>query len=256
MFQEERRQKIIEILNRQNAVSVKELSKIFGITDDTVRADLDSLEEQGVLKRVHGGAMPVRSVAPPVNVGNIQKAAAKRKIAQAALKLIRDGEMIFLDVSAGNLAVAELLLQSAVRYNITVATNMIDVLAMLAKEKNMKLIFVGGALNKHRNGFCGSLTLDFIERLKPDIAFVGAVGADINADSVSSYDIEDGLTKAGIIRISKKAYVLADSDKLGGSGNYNYAKLSSLSGLITDQTPSAEFMRQAKKIPSFEVIVP
>ena len=74
------------------------------------------------------------------------------------------------------------------------------------------------------------MTLDFISRLKPDIAFVGAVGVDVKENSVSTYDIDDGINKAAIIRHSKKAYVVAEARKLSTDGNYNYTTLDTLSG--------------------------
>ena len=97
--------------------------------------------------------------------------------------------------------------------------------------------------------------MDFISRLKPDVAFVGAVGVDVCENSVSTYDIEDGINKAAIIRVSKRAYVVAEARKLSSDGNYNYATLDTLSGLITDSLP-AENIRQAAADYGVEIIVP
>lgn len=82
----------------------------------------------------------------------------------------------------------------------TVVTNMIDILVVLARNPKIRLVFAGGKINKSRDGFWGGMTLDFISRLKPDIAFVGAVGVDVKENSVSTYDIEDGINKAAIVR--------------------------------------------------------
>ena len=99
------------------------------------------------------------------------------------------------------------------------------------------------------------MTIDFISRLKPDIAFVGAVGVDVEENSVSTYDIEDGTNKAAIIRVSKRAYVVAESKKLSSDGNYNYATLDTLSGLITDALPNEKVRRAASEY-GVEIIVP
>ena len=105
------------------------------------------------------------------------------------------------------------------------------------------------------NGFWGGMTMDFISRLKPDIAFVGAIGVDAMENSVSTYDIEDGINKAQIIRVSKRAYVVAEARKLSTDGNYNYATLDTLSGLITDSMPSEKVCEALARY-GVELIVP
>ena len=95
------------------------------------------------------------------------------------------------------------------------------------------------------------MTLDFISRLKPDIAFVGAVGVDVKENSVSTYDIDDGINKAAIIRHSKKAYVVAEARKLSTDGT----TLDTLSGLITDSEPAAD-IRAAADSYGVEIILP
>ena len=99
------------------------------------------------------------------------------------------------------------------------------------------------------------MTLDLISRLKPDIAFVGAVGIDVKENSVSTYDIEDGINKAAIIRVSKRAYVVAEARKLSSDGNYNYVTLDTLSGLITDSRPAADICQAAEDY-GVDIILP
>ena len=161
--------------------------------------------------------------------------------------------MVFLDISTSNLAIAELLVKE--QRELTVVTNMIDIMVILARSPKIRVVFAGGLINKSRDGFWGTMTIDFISRLKPDIAFVGAVGVDVEENSVSTYDIEDGTNKAAIIRVSKRAYVVAESKKLSSDGNYNYATLDTLSGLITDALPNEKVRRAASEY-GVEIIVP
>ena len=161
--------------------------------------------------------------------------------------------MVFLDISTSNLAVAELLEKD--QREITVVTNMIDILVILAHNPKIRLVYAGGKINKSRDGFWGGMTMDFISHLKPDIAFVGAVGVDVRENSVSTYDIEDGINKAAIIRASKKAYLVAEAKKLNKDGNYNYTTLDTLSGLITDSMPT-EDIRQAASDYGVQIIIP
>jgi len=255
MFLEERQESIMNMLMREGKVRVKELSELFRVTEDCIRKDLGALEKQGKLKRTYGGAVVLRENIHTMEVSKKRNTdiEAKRRIAQAAIKLIHEKDMVFLDISTSNLAIAELLAKD--QRELTVVTNMIDVLVVLARNPKIRLVFAGGKINKSRDGFWGGMTLDFISRLKPDIAFVGAVGVDVRENSVSTYDIEDGINKAAIIRASKRAYVVAEARKLSADGNYNYVTLDTLSGLITDSPPAEDIQRAAANY-GVEIILP
>jgi len=255
MFLEERQDSIMNMLNRDGKVRVHELSEKFNVTEDCIRKDLGALEKQGRLKRTYGGAVMLRENLHAMEVEKRRHSdvGAKRRIARAAVQLIREKDMVFLDISTSNLALAELLAKE--ERELTVVTNMIDVLVVLARNPKIRLIFAGGVINKSRDGFWGGMTLDFISRLKPDIAFVGAVGVDVCENSVSTYDIEDGINKAAIIRASKRAYVVAEAKKLSVDGNYNYVTLDTLSGLVTDSEPAEDICRAASNY-GVEIILP
>ena len=255
MFLEERQESILNMLNRDGKVRVKDLAEIFKVTEDCIRKDLGALEKQGKLKRTYGGAVMQRENLHMQEVSKHRDTdvEAKRQIAKAAVRLIHEKEMVFLDISTSNLAIAELLVKTDM--DITVVTNMIDILVILARNPKIRLIFAGGKINKSRDGFWGGMTLDFLSKLKPDIAFVGAVGVDVKENSVSTYDIEDGINKAAIVRVSKRAYVVAEARKLSSDGNYNYTTLDTLSGLITDSRPAEDICRAAADY-GVEIILP
>lgn len=255
MFLEERQEAIVNLLTRDGKVRVKDLSEMFKVTEDCIRKDLGALEKQGKLKRTYGGAVVRRENLHMLEVSKHRNTdvEAKRRIAQAAVKLIHEKDMVFLDISTSNLAIAELLVKTD--REMTVVTNMIDILVVLARNPKIRLVFAGGKINKSRDGFWGGMTLDFISRLKPDIAFVGAVGVDVKENSVSTYDIEDGINKAAIVRVSKRAYVVAEARKLSSDGNYNYTSLDTLSGLITDSKPAEDICEAADDY-GVEIILP
>ena len=255
MFLEERQEAILNLLSRDGKVRVKDLSEMFKVTEDCIRKDLGALEKQGKLKRTYGGAVVRRENLRMLEVSKHRNTdvEAKRRIAQAAVKLIHEKDMVFLDISTSNLAIAELLVKTD--REMTVVTNMIDILVVLARNPKIRLVFAGGKINKSRDGFWGGMTLDFISRLKPDIAFVGAVGVDVKENSVSTYDIEDGINKAAIVRVSKRAYVVAEARKLSSDGNYNYTSLDTLSGLITDSKPAEDICEAAEDY-GVEIILP
>ena len=255
MFLEERQEAILNLLSRDGKVRVKDLSEMFKVTEDCIRKDLGALEKQGKLKRTYGGAVVRRENLHMLEVSKHRNTdvEAKRRIAQAAVKLIHEKDMVFLDISTSNLAIAELLVKTD--REMTVVTNMIDILVVLARNPKIRLVFAGGKINKSRDGFWGGMTLDFISKLKPDIAFVGAVGVDVKENSVSTYDIEDGINKAAIVRVAKRAYVVAEARKLSNDGNYNYTSLDTLSGLITDSKPAEDICEAAEDY-GVEIILP
>lgn len=255
MFVEERQDKILEMLRKFGKVRVKDLSKQFSVTEDCIRKDMAALERQGLLKRTYGGAVRVKltdaTSSYDVLKPHVLDDGSKQAMAAKAVKLINDGEMVFLDISSVNVEIAKLLCQSD--KNLTVVTNMIDILKILAAVKQMRVIFIGGALNSNGTGFCDSMARDFISRLKPDIAFVGIVGINPQENSVSTYDIEDGINKAMIVKVSKKAYVLAEQTKFQPSGNYNYASLDSIDGIIVD-APLNERLQELLESAGLDVV--
>ena len=255
MFQSERHQKIIELIKTDGAVRLRDLRDIFGISDDSIRKDLDILEQKGLLERTYGGAVAKKDVLPMMEAAQnrSRNINAKRLIAQAAIKLIDEKDMVFLDVSTCNLAIAELLAKT--ERELTVATNMIDILSVVAKNPHIRVIFAGGIINKRRDGFWGPMTIEFISRLKPDVAFVGTVGVDMKKNSVATYDVEDGLCKSAIVKLSKRAYVVAEAKKLSDAGNYNYATFDALTGLVTDSEPPVAIKKAAAAVGA-EIILP
>ena len=167
MFLEERQESIMNMLYADGKVRVKDLSAKFKVTDDCIRKDLGALEKQGRLKRTYGGAVVIRENIHAMEISKHKSSDvdAKRRIAHAAVKLIHERDMVFLDISTSNLAIAELLAKD--QRELTIVTNMIDVLAVLARHPKIHLVFAGGKINKSRDGFWGGMTMDFISRLNP-----------------------------------------------------------------------------------------
>ena len=161
--------------------------------------------------------------------------------------------MIFLDISTINIALADLISKANTEYKIV--TNMIDVISILSINPKIDIICVGGRINKSRDGFCGGIAYEYVSRLKPDVAFIGSVGVNIKENSASTYNIDEGITKAKVIEVSKKAYIIAQKRKFSTDGNYNFTSLDSISGVITDSKPKPDICKAAEDI-GIEIIVP
>ena len=255
MFLEERQAKILEMLTANGKVLVKELAEIFGVTEDSIRKDLGTLEAEGKLRRTYGGAVPIQESLKmtEANRRRISDVEAKRKIAVEAVKMISPQDYIFLDNSTISIAIAEILAKSGKNYRIL--TSMIDVLVMLAVNPNIEIIFGGGQLNKSRDCFCDVLNLEFISRFHPDISFIGVVGVNFKKNSLSTNGIENGMYKAKILTLSKKNFIVAESRKLGIEGKFSFAGLENVSGLITETRPDKEIFQTAENL-NVEIIFP
>lgn len=247
MFVEERQNMISTILHKDGKVKVKELSEKFKVTEDCIRKDLSILDKQGVLKRVYGGAVKIRINSHNLDVKerkdkNIE---IKSEIALKAIKLIKDKDMIFLDISTTNIQLAKLLINT--KLNIVVVTNMIDVMLELTAASSIKVIFIGGSFNRGKDGFVGSMANSTISNFKFDIAFIGVVGLDLYDNSVSTYMVDDGITKREIINASSKKYMIIETEKFNMDGTYKYAQVEEFDGIITENKPKDNILNALKK---------
>lgn len=239
MLPEERQNEIVAQVNRDGSVLVKELSEKFGVTEDSIRKDLTILEKKGKLKKTYGGAIKVR-----VNMHDFYAArrrtkyiSEKKKIAEKAYELIEEGDMIFLDISTANVELAKLIIQS--QRNVTIVTNMIDIMLLFTIPMNVKLIFIGGIMSEGKDGFVGALTNREIEKYRFDKAYLGVVGVDLEKDSVTTYNVDDAITKSCIMEYSNKSYMMLETRKLETDGNYKYARVSDFTGGIIEKVPNS-----------------
>ncbi len=154
--------------------------------------------------------------------------------------------MIFLDISSINLELANLLVRK--NRNVTVVTNMIEIMKVLSIDSRVKLIFIGGKLNREKSGFTGAVTIEWLSKYQFDQAFIGAVGIDLMRESVTTYEIDDALTKTSAIKVSRKSYLVAESAKFSQQGNCRSAALSDFQGIITDSSIQAESIEKLKSL--------
>ncbi|SDY40499.1 DeoR/GlpR family DNA-binding transcription regulator [Eubacterium barkeri] len=250
MFAEERQNAIVELVNENGAVKVKDLSLQFHVTEDSIRKDLTRLEKKGLLKKRYGGAVKIRINPHDVTVHQRKEKhiVEKQRIAKNALHLIEDEYTIYLDISTANLELAKLLIHSDKK--VTVVTNMVDVMLTLAHSENIKVIFIGGTLNRSCDGFVGSLSEALIRQFRFDLSFMGVVGMDVYGNSVDTYVVEDGMTKKVALAASKKAYLMLECRKLEMDGTYKYAKVDDFVGVIMDEKPKKEY---EEKLLEFEL---
>lgn len=234
MLQQERHQLIMEQLALEGRVIVSELSEKFAVTPDCIRKDLAILEKEGALKRVRGGAIIKRDNPHHIQVHQRQTLFLEEKkvIAQKAFALLSGKETIFLDISTINIELAKLIIERDLP--VTIVTNMLDIMTLLMEEGHTQATFIGGTMNKAYHGMVGAFAIKQIEQFHFDYAFLGTVGVNLTNRQIYTYDVDDGLTKEAVLKHAFNRYLVMESAKFNQDGNFCFASLDDLTGLISE----------------------
>lgn len=241
MLKSKRKQLILEKVTKDKFVSLEYLVKALDTSESTVRRDLDELESERKLRRVHGGAESLHFLQEEESnqeksIKNIQE---KTRIAQKAASLIQEYDVIFIDAGTTN----ELLVNELHDPSVTVVTNSIHHATKLV-ERNIPTVIIGGVVKRSTDASIGGVALNQIGQLNFDKAFIGMNG--IDDGFFTTPDMEEGAVKRAILENAKRTYVLADASKLGQT---SFAKVAPISRarLITNQTESEVIQKIKEK---------
>lgn len=224
----ERKRLIMEKIVLDDYVVLEDLVDLLETSESTVRRDLDELESEGKLHRVHGGAEKIHTLQdePDIRQKSIKNIQAKKALVQKAAELVQDGDVIFLDAGS----TTELLIPLLNQEGLTVVTNAIHHAAKLV-DKNIKTLIIGGFIKNTTDASVGQIAVEQVRRLNFDKAFLGMNGVD--AEHITTPEMEEAVVKRSIISSAKKAYILTDSSKLGQVSFINVASLSDVT-IITN----------------------
>ena len=241
MLKSKRKQLILEKVTKDKFVSLEYLVQALNTSESTVRRDLDELESERKLRRVHGGAESLHLLQEEESnqeksIKNIQE---KTRIAQKAASLIQEYDVIFIDAGTTN----ELLVNELHDPSVTVVTNSIHHATKLV-ERNISTVIIGGVVKRSTDASIGGVALNQIGQLNFDKAFIGMNG--IDDGFFTTPDMEEGAVKRAILENAKRTYVLADASKLGQT---SFAKVAPISRarLITNQTESEVIQKIKEK---------
>lgn len=223
--------------------TIAELTERLGVSEATVRRDLESLEQQGKIHRVHGGAELVKNHQhePIFSEKASRHAAEKALIAEKALSFINDGDTIYLD---GGSTLVELAKRLGEKKNLTVVTNSLMAAAELM-ETECRLIIVGGEFRMLSRTLVGPLTAKILSTLFISKAFLGTIGLDPEK-GISTTDSNEAFTKELVMKQSDKVFVLADSSKIGVSSFAKSGSLEDIDFVITDPSISPRILKALK----------
>ena len=245
----ERRQKIMAMLNENKSVLVPELAKLFNVTEETIRRDLEKLEKEGLLKRTYGGAVLVENynVDIPFEFRNVTNIEGKKQIALSLIKYIEDGDTLVMDSSTSALQVAKLL---KTKKKITVITNSEQIINELKVfEDTIKVISTGGTLRNKSLSLVGPIAEQTLRSLNASKAIISCKGFDIEKGFTESNELEAQVKKL-MIEIADKVYMIADHTKMNKTALVNIATLDDVDFIFTDKIlpPSQENAIREKNV--------
>lgn len=242
MLSLERQDEILEILNKNKSCTVEELASELFVSGATIRRDLRTMEEQGLIKRSHGGAMLFKSRADEsaLAIREQENTSAKKTIANLAVRLIENGDSVFMDSSTTVGFLIPLL--NNFKY-LSVTTTGIRNAMLLTQTNNVKIYIAGGQVHNHSNSITGTDTMDYISRIHADIAFISCMGFSKNAHFTDA-NIEQSKLKRQMRKNSEKIVMLCDSTKFNKTFMCSDFLLDDIDYLITEKMPPAELLEK------------
>jgi DeoR family transcriptional regulator, fructose operon transcriptional repressor len=234
VYAEERQQAIADLVAQRGRLSVNALAEQYAVTTETVRRDLSALERAGILRRVHGGAVPAAALAglePKVGDRDLAHADQKDRIARAAVALLPPaGGTVILDAGTTTARLAMMLPRDL---TLTVVTNAVPIAARLAGSPSVELHLLPGRVRTTTHAAVGEDTVEALGRLRVDVAFVGTNGLSV-AHGLTTPDHAEAAAKRAIIASARLTVVLVDSSKLEQEQTVRFAELRDVDVVVTD----------------------
>ncbi|MDR0657300.1 MAG: DeoR/GlpR family DNA-binding transcription regulator [Treponema sp.] len=253
-FSKERHQKILEYVNSKGRGHVEELAQSFKVTETTIRRDLITLENEGLIYRAHGGALrreqkSVWQITPFQSRMTINEA-EKERIATFVSQMILDGESLMIDGGSTTIKVAQEL---CVKKNLLIVTNSLTIGEQFIQFNQNKVIITGGELLKETNAMIGSTTEDAISKFRTDRAIIGVSGF-ITDEGCFAAIPQEAVVKSLMLKYSQQKIIVADSSKIGTRAFSFFYSINDIDVLVTDKNIKSSDLAALKKI-GLEVFV-
>lgn len=232
MFQEDRFNKILEIVNDLKSVNVTELSEMLGISESTVRRDLVTLDEQKKLKRVHGGATALKESGLSAKDFSVDiraglNVAEKSRIAKYAAKLVEKDDLVYIDAGSTTALLAQEITEKEALY----VTNSFTLASILVK-KGMRVFLPAGELKSTTEAIIGLQTVESLSRYRFTKGFFGTNG--VTKEGYSTPDPTEAGVKEAAMKCCLEAYILADSTKIGVDSRVNFGRIKDATIITTE----------------------
>jgi DeoR/GlpR family transcriptional regulator of sugar metabolism len=231
MLTTHRKQQILAILKRENQVIAKDVAEAMGVSEDTIRRDLREMAQEGLLQRVHGGALPASPAVADFAGRELLTAEGKVAIGRAAAGMIRAGQVVILD---GGTTARQVARHIPLELKATVVTHSPTIALELVNHAEVEVILIGGRMFKHSVVAVGAAAIEAIERIHADTYFMGVTGVHPKT-GLTTGDYEEAAVKRALSHAAAETFVLASSEKLGAASPYAVVPLDEVSGIITER---------------------
>lgn len=242
MLKKERQAYIIQQINIHNKVLSSDLSVQLNVSEDTVRRDLQELDEEGKLTKVHGGALS-KSFHFTIQNNNIYQHTEKKIIAHKAIQLIKDGMLVVL---SGGTTIRELVKNLPEELNATFITVSIPTALELLNHPNSEVIFLGNKLIKSAQMSVGAEVVQKLSEIRADLCFLGTNSIDVN-EGITDLEWEIIEVKKAMMRAAKKTVSLAISEKLNTVQRLQVCKIDDVDMMITELNPEELLLQPYKE---------
>jgi DeoR family transcriptional regulator, fructose operon transcriptional repressor len=238
MYAAERQQEILDRARRDGRVDVATLAEELAVTTETVRRDLDLLERQGLVRRVHGGALPVERLRleAAVSERTLAMAAEKERIAKAALAHLPHEGTVLIDAGTTTARLAELLPDDR---ELTVVTNSLPIALTLSARPRLTVLTVGGRVRGKTLAQVDRWALRSLAEIRVDVAFLATNGVSLTR-GLTTPDLAEAAVKEAMVGAASRVVLLADHTKVGNEQFTRFADLDQVDVLVTDSGLDAE----------------
>jgi DeoR/GlpR family transcriptional regulator of sugar metabolism len=233
MLANQRREKILELLQEDGSAKVIDLAKIFKVTEVTIRQDLEKLEKDKLVVREHGGAF-LKNIADQVrgvSLAHQENIDKKERIAAKCLEYIENGDTIILDSGSTTTEIAKKLKGFK---NLTVITNALNIALLLGADPGIEVVMTGGEFKPPTLSLTGQKAADFFKGINVQKLFLATAGISLKS-GLTYPSISDIVVKKAMIEAANTTYLVADSTKIGKSAFASLGALSLINYIITDE---------------------
>ncbi len=244
MKQPERHSRILDIVNRSGFASIEELANQCQVTQQTIRRDLNVLDESGLIQRYHGGAGQSSTVSnTPYSNRKVSFPEEKKRIAEAIASEIPDFASMFINIGTTTEAIADALMAHK---GLTVITNNLHVASIMSRKDDFKIIIAGGVVRNRDGGIMGEATVDFVSQFKVDYAIIGISGIDMSGDLLD-FDYQEVRVSKAIVENSRNIFLAADHSKFGRDAMTRLGNITQVDRVYTSAPPPTAITELLKR---------
>lgn len=248
LFAQERRERMLNMIIRRSRMSVNELAEAFGVTTATVRGDLKQLEADRLVVRTHGGVLARTGLEREGILTERQNQSEKNLIAQAAVELISNGDVISIDTGTTALSFAQTLARTNL-HDVTIITSDLAILSILEPIESFSVIAIGGRLRTGFHFSCDAMALAALDLLRVDKCFLTTTSISFD-EGLTTPNLDTARLKMKYLSIARESFLLVDSGKFGRVSCGKFADLGQIDHVVVDGgIDSADLARLTALVP-------